>query len=369
MLRMRPNLLRLHEFLFALALLISTLTYGQVYDFDSLAVHNSQFAKLVKSISDTLDIFDNPTPLDIVLRADFKALVKNKLKEEYQPAYFQMMFNDTVELSRNIKIKPRGNFRKRHCFMPPLKLNFSKKEAFSRQFEEFDKMKMVLDCKRNKGYEQYLLSEYYAYKIQNIITEYSLRVRLMKVSYRDSSGRYKDATRFAFIIESMDEMNQRLQTIELERKGIRDVKTDRKVLAEAYLFQYLIGNTDWSIPMLHNIHILKSTDPTKPNPYVVPYDFDYAGIVNTSYAVPNKELGTESVRERVYRGVCPINKQLEAARQAILGKKQEIIDLYEQDLYLSKRNKTQSISYIKEFFEILENDNAFDWKILSKCRK
>jgi hypothetical protein len=341
---------------------------AQVHDFDSLVNNNDSFRTVAKNIGDTLDLFNETKPLEVVFYSDFKNLVKNKNKEEYQDATFSVMFNDTVQVTREIKIRPRGNMRKGACFMPPLKLNFPKKDAYIKQLELFDKLKMVLDCKRSDLYEQYLLSEYYTYKILNIITDYSLRVRLLKVTYIDRSVRFKDITRYAFIIESIEQLNARLNTIQIETKNIRDIRTNHKVLAEGYLFQYLIGNTDWSIPALHNVYLIKSNDPTKPAPYVIPYDFDYAGIINTNYAIPDENLGTKSVRERVYRGVCLTVNELQNARQLVQDKKQQILDLYEHDIYLTKYYKNSSIAYINQFFDIIENDNAFRREIELACR-
>lgn len=344
--------------------------FAQIHDFDSLVKNNEEFRHIAQNITDTLDLFRNVEPLEVVLTSDFKQLTKNKFKEaeEYQRAVFEVMFNDTVKVTEEIKIRPRGNMRKSNCLIPPLKLNFQKDEAFLRQLKHFDKMKMVLDCKRGNLHEQYLLSEYYAYRIQNIITEYAFRVRLLKVTYIDTSGRFKDITRYAFIVESQEQVNERLGVVEIEMKGIPDIKTNLKILADAYLFQYLIGNTDWSIPGLHNICIVKSTDPTILNPYVIPYDFDYAGIVNANYAVPNDELNLDNVRDRLFRGVCSASLEMNNARTRVLAKKAKIYALYEKDTLLDKYNKSSTLKYIDDFFNTLESDNAFEREIIDACR-
>jgi len=354
--------------LLALSILTPLCSQAQIHDFDSLRKSDPEFKIIAKNFRDTFDLFNESKILKVTFESDFKNLVKYKHKDEYQDAIFRVMFNDTVQISRNIQIKPRGNMRKNTCFIPPLKLNFSKKEAFIKQLEYFDKLKMVLDCKRGELYEQYLLQEYYAYKIQNIITDFSLRVRLLEVNYIDLGGRYKDITRFAFIIESIDQLAARHNAIPIEAISIRDVRSDLKTLAEGYLFQYLIGNTDWSIPNLHNIYLLKSKDPMLINPYVIPYDFDYAGIVDANYAIPDKNLGTESVRERVYRGVCITGNELQNARAKIIGKKDDIYALFENDTLLTKANKIRTINYLDEFFTIIENEGAFKRNIADACR-
>lgn len=344
-------------------------TKAQIHDFDSLINHNPAFKITANIISDTTDIFSSNKILDVTLESDFKNLVKRKYKDEYQEALFKIMFNDSIQVARKIKIKARGGMRKSTCSIPPLKLNFSKKNAYIKQFRDFDKMKMVLDCKRGNLYEQYLLAEYYIYKLQNIITDYSLRVRLLRVKYVDSSKKYKEATRFAFLIESIDQLAIRHNAMRIETKSIRDHNTDKKTLTDGYLFQYLIGNTDWSIPGLHNVYMIKSLDPTLQKPYVIPYDFDYAGIINTSYAVPDEQLGTESVRERVYRGVCLPDSDVLRSAERILKKKDAIYALYKNDTLLSKNIKRSSLNYLDEFFSTLESKNSFKRNVLDACRR
>lgn len=351
-----------------LLFLFSGTAKAQIHDFDSLIKHNEGFEKIAKIIGDTTDIFNDNKILDVTLESDFKNLVKRKFKDEYQGALFKIMFNDTIKVSREIKIKPRGNNRKSTCSFPPLKLNFPKKDAYIKQIQDFDKIKMVLDCKRGSMYEQYLFSEYYAYKLQNIITDYSLRVRLIRVRYVDTSGKFKESTRFAFLIEDIDQLAQRHNAIRIETKSIRDQKMEIKILTDAYLFQYLIGNTDWSIPGMHNIYLIKSADPTLQKPYVIPYDFDYAGIVNTTYAVPDEHLGTQSVRERVYRGVCLPEAYLLKSAEQIVQKKEKMYAIYENETLLSKTNKRNTLKYLDDFFEILESERSFKRKIIEGCR-
>lgn len=342
---------------------------AQIHDFDSLTEHNESFSRIAKAIGDTLDLFDEDKPLQVTLQSDFKNLIKQKFKDEYQEAIFSAMFNDTVQVVRNIEIKPRGNMRKQTCFFPPIKLNFPKKEAYLKQIENFDKLKLVLDCKRGDIYEQYLLSEYYAYKLQNILCEYSLRVRLLHVTYVDNSGKYKDITRYAFLIENINQLGERTNSAKIEPVGaVRDIRTNMDVLSGVYLFQFLIGNTDWSISGNHNMYYLKSMDAQVIEPFVVPYDFDNAGIVNTSYAIPNEKIGTESVRERVYRGYCIDEQHLQKSRSLFIKKKESIYNIFQNDQLLSKSNKRNTIKYLDDFFKIIENENSFKRQIIEACR-
>ena len=347
---------------------IQLTAFSQFHDFDSLRKANSDFQRMIDSIGDTTDLFNVQNVLEMTLETDLKNLIKRKYKNEYQPAKIKLMFSDSVMLTKSIKLRPRGNMRKSTCFVPPLKLKFPEKSSHLKQLQEFDKLKMVMDCKRGSVFEQYLLLEYFAYKLQNILTEYSLRVRLLKVKYTDTSGKFKEITRYAFFIENINQLAERKNALRIETKGIGDLKTERAVLADVYLFQYLIGNTDWSIPNLHNIYLIKSKDPNKLNPIVVPYDFDYAGIVNTTYAVPDELLGTASVRERVYRGVCLTKNEMMQSRQRYLSKKDQVYQVFEEQDLLTSYNANEAVRYIDEFYSILENERIFQRYIVDNCR-
>ncbi|WP_020529904.1 hypothetical protein [Flexithrix dorotheae] len=343
--------------------------WGQVYDFDSLYQNDEEFKESISSNKIFQSLFESDEILRITIESDFRNLIKRKFKGEYQPAVLKYFLSDSIVVTRELKIKPRGNMRRRTCYFPPITLNFPKKEVVLKQIQEFDKMKMVLDCKRGKLYEQYLLSEYYAYKIYNLVTDYSFRVRLCEITLVDSNDKMKSLKSYAFIIENMEELSERLNSLPYETQNIRDQYTEPKTLSKGYLFQYLIGNTDWSIPALHNVKLVTSKDPTKQGPSFIPYDFDYAGIVNTLYAVPDENLGIESVKERVYRGVCIEEKYILEAAESFKAVKEDIYGLYQKSPYIDKNNLSYTIRYLDEFFHIIENEGYLKRNIIDQCRE
>jgi hypothetical protein len=343
-------------------------TYAQHLDFDSLYHHDITYQQAIKSAYKTLDIFENEDAIKISIESDFKNLVKHKFKDEYQPAILRYQVSDTVVVTREITIKPRGNMRRSTCYFPPLKLNFPQKETVVRQIEEFDKMKMVVNCRKGETSQQYLLSEYYAYKVFNLITDASFRVSLIEVTYIDTGEKYKSGTSYAYIIESIDQLAKRKNAIPFELKNISDKNFDQECLANIYLFQYLIGNTDWSIPAGHNINMIKSSGPLQVKPLAIPYDFDYAGIVNTNYAVPDEHLGIESVRERVYRGICMDEDIIKRGVTNFIQLKEDIYKIYNSSELLDKKVLNSTIQYLDDFYQILESENAFRRNILQNCR-
>lgn len=354
--------------LFVFGIIGNVSIYAQRLDFDSLYQHDKTYQQAIKSVYKSLDIFEQEEIVKISIESDFKNLVKHKFKDEYQPAILRYTVSDTVILRRDITIKPRGNMRRSTCYFPPLKLNFVQKEAIVKQIEEFDKMKMVVNCRRGETSQQYLLSEYYAYKVLNIITDVSFKVRLIEVTYIDTAEKYKSGTSYAYIIETIDQLAKRNNAIPFEAKNIIDKYINPECLANMYLFQYLIGNTDWSIPAGHNINMIKSLDPLQAKPFAIPYDFDYAGIVNTNYAVPDERLGIKSVRERVYRGVCMDEEVIKQGVANFIKSKEDIYSIYNNSGLLDKKVLSSTIQYLDDFYQIMESENALRRDILQNCR-
>jgi hypothetical protein len=342
---------------------------AQIHDFDSLYANNEFFKQTIDASPDAQDLFIEDNVMNVTIESDFKNLVKKKGKNEYQPAVFKYYMNDTIMLVRDITIRPRGLSRKRVCLFPPIKLNFPKEKAVTKQMEEFNKIKLVSDCKKSGPAEQFLLSEYMIYKMLNIITDYSFKVRLIHVTYIDTGGKYKPDSKYAFIIENKKQMAERLDAMAIDLKSIRDEYMEKTTLINTYIFEYLVGNTDWSVPASHNIQFLKSNDAVKTEPYIVPYDFDLAGIVNADYAFPNPELGIKSVRDRLYMGICLPESDIKEGLKVYLEKKDEIYALYQNSDLLDKENKRSSIMYLNEFYDIIENEDKLAQHIFTACKK
>ena len=354
--------------LILILVLINTISRAQVHDFDSLYKNNDFFKQTIDVSPDTKDLFLVDNVMNVSIESDFKNLVKKKGKDEYQPAIFRYYLNDTVTLTRDITIRPRGISRKRVCHFPPIKLNFPKEKAVTKQMEEFSKLKLVSDCMKSGRAEQFVLSEYMIYKMLNIITDYSFKVRLIRVTYIDTGEKYKPDTKYAFLIENKNQMAKRLDAMAIDLKSIRDEYMEKTTLINTYIFEYLIGNTDWSVPGSQNIQFLKSNDPVMTKPFIVPYDFDLAGIVDADYAYPDPALPIKKVRERLYLGMCLPEEEIKDGLKIYLEKKDEIYTLYQNSELLDEENKRNSITYLNEFYEIIEKEDRLTRNILEACK-
>ena len=346
----------------------SIFSLAQNHDFDSLYNNNEFFKKSFDATPDAQDLFLVDEVMNITIESDFKYLVKKKGKEEYQPAVFKYYMNDTVTLVRDITIRARGISRKNRCFFPPIKLNFQKEKAVTKQMEEFSKLKLVSDCQRGDAFEQFVISEYLIYKLLNITTDYSFKVRLIHVTYIDTGEKYKTDSKYAFLIENKNQMAKRLDAMAIDLKSVRDEYMEKSTLINTYIFQYLIGNTDWSVPGSHNIQFLKSNDPVITKPFIVPYDFDLAGIVDANYAFPRAELPIKTVRERLYLGMCLPEAEIKDGLKVYLEKKDEIYALYQNSELLDIENKRKSIIYLNEFYDIIEKEDKLSRSILEACQ-
>ncbi len=315
------------------------------------------------------DPFQSDNILRISLKFDIKTFIRTKNKEEYQKAMLTIYHPDNSKMEKEIRLRARGITRKSICYLPPIKLNFKKTASDNDSLYDINSLKLVTHCKNSDLYEQYLLKEFLVYRMYNLLTDSSFRVKLLQIDYIDSEDKMKPITRYGFVIESNDHLAERLNGIRIEREGINTWDTDLYHTNLTVLFQYMIGNTDWAIPVPHNFKLVK---PSLANSSIlaIPYDFDYSGMVNTIYALPDENLGTESVRTRVYRGYClPSDDHYQRLFKLFLANKQAMFSLVEDFELLDNMSRPEMLEYLKEFYDIIENPALYQREIIGVCRQ
>ena len=136
------------------------------------------------------------------------------------------------------------------------------------------------------------------------------------------------------------------------------------------MFQYLIGNTDYSQADMHNVKVMFRETDFIP----LPFDFDMAGFVNCSYAVVSQigeeKLPLSSVRQRLYRGFKRNPDLFEQVRQEYLSKQVEImaqVDACKSEFEHENEFKVAR-DYIADFFKVISDDKKFQSQILKKAR-
>jgi hypothetical protein len=136
------------------------------------------------------------------------------------------------------------------------------------------------------------------------------------------------------------------------------------------IFNYMIGNTDWSVPNQHNCKILMMSNTSTPElGMIVPYDFDYAGLVNAVYAIPTEGLKIESVQERLYLGICRDESSFLNAIREFADKKEDFYRVIRESTYLNERSAREMLFYLDEFYKDFDNRNTIVYKLMKDCKE
>lgn len=269
----------------------------------------------------------------------------------YRPLVLSYKGADSNLVTINIRAKTRGNFRrqKSHCDYPPILLNFTRKEAKPSLFDEQDKLKLVTPCVG----EEYVAREYLVYKLYNLLTPKSFKARLVRVSF-DDVDRKKETRLLCILLEEDEQMAKRNKSSLLELKNIYGESTETETFLKMAVFQYMIGNVDWSVPYLHNIRIISFNPTTVPS--VVPYDFDHAGIVDAPYALPPEQLEMKSTKERRFRGYCITDwTKMEDVIATYNRLKDEIYKTYTSCTLLDAKYLKATTKFLDEFYETIND--------------
>jgi hypothetical protein len=314
-------------------------------------------------------LFQSDETLYLTLSMDMKTVFSNREEEESHPAAISYTDHAGTHITIPMTVNLRGNFRKdpNNCDFPPLRFDFSKTTVKNTVFEGQDKVKLVTHCRsRLNLYEQDVLKEYLAYKLYNLFAEESYRVRLAQMTYADNTGELDTLVKMAFLLEPTGQMADRNGCEKLKVSNIHQTKTNQYKTIVMAIFQYMIGNTDWSVWAQHNVVLLKEENTVVP--IVVPYDFDWAGLVNAPYAVPAEFLPIESVKTRLYRGFCVSDSELQPALEEFRQRKDEIYQTINSVPFLSERELKKILKYIDDFFDIIENPKKVESEFQRKCR-
>lgn len=319
-------------------------------------------------------LFSEETEVTFTLNAPFERLVRQS-KTSVDPV------DGTVALGAQafpLQIAPRGFTRRTGglCTFPPLKLDFDKPAMAGTLFHGQNKLKLVTQCRPQASYEQFLIREYTVYRLYNVITPESFRVRPARVTYHDTEGRREDQTRFAFLIEDADDVAKRNGRVEVEA-GPRELSStaiNSAALARFALFQMMIGNLDWEYfagpagdTCCHNSKLI-AAEGSKTSITPVPYDFDFSALVKAPYATPPEGIRVRDAYERYYRGHCRANGETAAAAAHILSKRDALIAVVNGETRLSAGSRANILEFLNGSFEMLADARRLEREITTHCR-
>ena len=336
--------------------------YAVVLSIASIAIsHNYSIAK-------ETPLFKSEKPLDLILEADMVAIMNDKSDD---PEYTQALLIENLPNYQikafDIKVKPRGNTRRvtELCDFPPLKFNFKKNSLHNTVFEGQDKLKFVSQCRQDEEFKNYVLEEYLIYKTYNLLTEESYKARLVNIVIKDIKMRVPSIKMTGFLLEDDKTLARRIGAKDFEENvysqdSCTDISVDR-----LSMFQFMIGNTDWYVNTKHNTDVFQYKSDGSLIP--VPFDFDFAGVINTIYAMPSKEIPIVDVKERYFKGSCRDFEAYDPTIKLFNEKKNAIFSLYDSFELLPKGVIKKSLRYYSKFYKIINNPEQADASFYSAC--
>lgn len=323
-------------------------------------------------------LFADQTPLELKITAPFDALRDD---DEERPEYnsvIEFRGADGENVALDIEIRIRGKSRVANCSFPPLSLDFTLRDVGTDTlagtvFAGQDRVKLVTLCQPRDSYRDYLAQEFLIYRMLNALTDRSFRVRWATVEFVYSDNDRRDPfVEHAFLIEEDWEAAERLgmEVVDVESLEVASLDVPHTVLLTA--FQYLIGNTDWAViegppgeACCHNGKVIARNGE---GPFIVlPYDFDNAGLINAEYAVPSDRLRIRYVTQRLYRGFCVMNDQVDGAIETLNSRRETLLGILD-DERLSERGRERAIDFVTDSFEILNDQRDRERRIYEACR-
>ena len=322
-----------------------------------------------KKDADERRLFTDDKPLELTLVGNYKVISKDRdtLSTTEYWGEVRMADGNGGELKIPVELRTRGHYRlaNRNCSFVPLRLDFKKGEVKETIFNGQDKLKLVTHCNGNAMYEEYMIREYLAYKVHNLVTPRSYRARLARVTYVDSATNKPIETRNAVFLEHEDDVAKRMEgeVVEIRRALFDDV--DPKQILEMSIFAAFIGHVDWSLAALHNVRLVRQRNG---NLMPVIYDLDFTGLVGTRYATPDPRLGIRNVRERLYRGPCKDPSELAEFFIPYFKNKDAILKLYDETPGLDGRYRNDTKAWLNQWFKMLETPRDAKFLFKDNCK-
>jgi hypothetical protein len=312
---------------------------------------------------------DNDSLLHFKLVGKLNSLFNDRSNNNsYHPVLIQYLDKDSNTVSINLMAKTRGHFRriKANCKMPPLLLDFPKEEKNKNSiFERQRKLKLVVPCQG----DEYVIREWLVYKLYNLVTQKSFRAKLVLVDFEDSLKQRKPETHYCILLEDEKKVAGRNDAFVWRPKMLAMQNTNKEDFKKLAVFEYMIGNTDWSVPYLQNIILITKDSTAKAKPFAIPYDFDHAGIVDAPYAGPAPELEISSVRVRLYRGFCENDMKVFTQTFELFNQlKNNIYNLYKNCSLLNPKYIKFVTRYLDDFYKTINNDRIIETEFGKPCR-
>jgi hypothetical protein len=273
-----------------------------------------------------------------------------------------------------MRVVVRGRTRLEVCTAPGLTLELDATRIGGTLFADNPVVHLTAQCDVHPRFEQYLALEHLAYRAYALVAPVALGSRWLEVEYAEPGQRRAPRPRPALLVEDLSLAAARTGRVWLRPESSRPEALDASSGAVFALFQYLIGNTDWSAalgpagePCCHNVALF-GLPGTGSDLVPVPFDLDSAGLVGADYVVPDPRLGIHSNRQRLYRGACALNDHLPAAIARFAAARSQLDALVERHPALSERSRGAARRFLREFFDTVSDSERLDAELRTACR-
>ncbi len=312
-----------------------------------------------------LGLFDAEKPLDLCLEADFDELLDVGAETDYRPAMMYLDFGDSLRLEFAMKIRPRGNTRLASCYFPPLTLNFPAGDIRLSSLHGLDKIKKVTPCLEGEHYQNLVLREYLVYRLYRVLTDWSFRVRLLRMEWQDKGSRDRVLRAWGFLIEEEERFALRSGLAEVKSDTLDFADLQSRQLALLAVFQYLIGNGDWSVPGRHNVKIFRQLA-GEPG-IAVPYDFDFSNMVNAHYPEEAVTVLDIPAPPPQYKGPCIPPEILDEVISTFQEHREGLIREIAAFPYLPVDEKGKMLDQLSAFLRQLESPSRLRQVVHAGC--
>jgi len=318
-------------------------------------------------------LFNSNQLLELSIEGPLEQLTRERRDRPELDGVVRYLDSDGNEVVLDVEISSRGNSRLDICNFPPMWLNFRRGQLPGTVFAGQNRLKLVTRCKAGNSYGDYLAQEYQIYRAYNALTDNSFRVRPLLINYVETEGKASTNVEFAFFIEEDWEVAERVGLELIKVTSLQVAQLDTMGAALLSLFQYMIGNTDWS-PIAappgetccHNTKLIGSTD-NEGGRVVLPYDFDQVGLINAGYAMPPAGMEISSVTQRRYRGYCVLNADLDAAIQLLNERRSEVeAALSVPDVRARSARRLQR--FLAKSYEYINDPRRVQRDLVDDCR-
>ena len=308
-------------------------------------------------------LFQDGPPLEFTLTSDFNQINKERTPQngKQYPGVLTVNGADTA-----VSLASRGHLRLKSqiCDFVPIKVTFARDQLAGTVFEAQTTLKLGTHCRNDAQADQYVIREYLAYTLANLVTPLSFRARLARGTYVDARSKNRVSTHSALFLEHEHDVARRLGGRDVRVPHMAFADFDKDALTTMMLLEYMLGNTDYSIWTLHNVVIVEDK---RRRFFPVPYDFDLSGIVHAPYAAPDPRLSLRSVTDRLYRGPCRTLEEFTAAAEPFRAHQAEMLGAIDGVGALTRAHKDEMKEYVDSFFRRIATPQGIKRTFVDGC--